>query len=72
MVVLIDDIQINGISIVRDGVGFLTQIRDELEALSLVAFPSKLNAALAARDCRKGLKPSPSTGGARHMIALEW
>jgi len=30
MVVLIDDIQINGISIVRDGVGFLTQIRDEL------------------------------------------
>jgi hypothetical protein len=42
MVVLIDDIQINGISIVRDGVGLLTQIRDEL-GLSFGAFPSNLD-----------------------------
>jgi hypothetical protein len=70
MVVLIDDIQINGISIVRDGVGLLTQIRDEL-GLSFVAFPSNL-AAFAARDCRKSVKPSQLTGGARHMVALEW
>jgi hypothetical protein len=44
MVVLIDDIQINGISIVRDGVGLLTQIRDELaKRCASLLFPSNLN-----------------------------